>query len=291
MKWLALTATAMACLLLLGVCIMRHHKNPGAMPVTEDQDQEQVPSRVVSELDHDMANLTTKFQYWHCIDNATSPSASKEATEATYQEISSSFVVPSVPNVSSVYTGIIFSMGLETEPGYWTTTSLNIQLHDYGGAWYVTACGYYTNDADENGRSCGFDIEVKEGDVINASIALRVESPTQKMWVLSGKDETTGAESLRYITEYNAGPRGKKFIKTVFKMVWAKSRGEVACEELPESGHMLFDDISVNNQHNPSLETSVGCGGKCGSQVAANRSSVGWKWVAQGGPSVFKTIV
>lgn len=207
--------------------------------------------------------------YSGCTDHATT--SSEELTE-----VSSRMVVPPVPSAVDYRVSVSFDLGLRGEQ-----TSLQTSLsYSKTSGWTLQSCGYNTKDADESGSSCGGVVHVSSGDEVKLSVQFG------DTWTLSAKDETTGKESLRYITEYNAGPG--KYTNAFVEMHRVNSTyhaSEFRCDHLPAGAGLQFDKIMVNGSPGSAWKASLDCGGSCASKVTFNDdgSSVQWSWDANGG--------
>lgn len=206
-----------------------------------------------------------------CTDHATT-------SFSDLTEVSSRMVVPPVPSAVDNRVSVSFDLGLSPSKGFRALqTSLS---YSKSSGWTLQSCGYDTKDADENGRSCGSTVHVSSGDKVKLSVHFG------DTWTLSAKDETTGKESLRYITEYNAGP-GKytnAFVE-MHRVNGTYHASEFGCDHLPAGPGVQFDKITVNGSPGSAWKASLDCGGSCASKVTFNDdgSSMQWSWDANGG--------
>lgn len=217
-------------------------------------------------------NQSQSPPYWSCTDVADAPATQQ------YSQISASFVVPPVPEQTKYRTTVSFYHGFQDGGGS-DYHGLYLRLTFSSGRWSLQACGSgYIRSADESGQSCGKLISVSPGDAIKTSI-----KDAAGTWTLSGKDENTGDETLRYITEYNAGP--KKYLNAFFSIglnTYDRSGGEFPCECLPAGSGLQFDEISLNGRSGVQWLPSSGCSGRCGTKLNINSdgSSMQWSWSA-----------
>jgi len=210
--------------------------------------------------------------YWQCTDRATT--SSEELTQ-----VSSRMVVPPVPSVVDFNGGrasLNFYLGLSGG-----RTSLRTSLsYSKNSGWTLQSCGYNTKSADEFGSECGRVVHVSSGDEVKLSVQFGGK------WILSAKDETTGKESLSYITEYSAGKGYTNAFVGMNRLNFDTTfhATEFRCDHLPASAGLQFDKIMVNGSPGSAWKALPGCGGACASNVTFNDdgSSMQWSWDANG---------